>query len=264
MNDLSGTCTPCCALLYEMPLTALLLGESFHPGGDALTRQLAEQALVGPGCQVLDIACGKGNSARLLASEFGAQVTGVDYSGKLLQAAQRMAQAAELSANIQFHQADVHQLPFSDQQYDVAFCECALCTFADAPRVLSEMFRVLKPGGWLALSDVVVNAPLPAQLQTALGHALCIAGARSTDAYQALIMDAGFSAIRSHDVSQVLLDTVQQIAQRLNLAEVIATLHQAGLPQELGNPTAALDIARAVVERGGLGYRLFLARRPRT
>ena len=256
------SCSACCALLYELPLTTLLLGESFHPGGNRLTRQLAEQALVGPGKQVLDIACGPGNSARLLADEFGAMVTGVDYSAKLLEQARLITKAAGLSQRVSFQQAEAQQLPFANQTFDVIFCECALCTFADAPRVISEMVRVLKPGGRLALSDIIINAPVPEQLQSALGQALCIAGARSASDYQLLIKAAGFNPPRCHDVSRVLLDTVQQIEQRLQLADVITTLQQSSIPQEFNNVDEALNIARRFIQSGGLGYSLFIARTP--
>ena len=264
MNPQPADQKHCCAILYEMPLTTLLLGNSFHPGGNRLTRQLAEQAFVGPGTRVLDIACGQGNSARLLADEFGATVTGIDYSAALLNAAQQLTQTAGLAHRVNFLQADVQHLPCADQQYDVVFCECALCTFADAPRVLAEMFRVLKPGGRLALSDVVINAPLPQNLQSVLGQALCIAGARSADDYQSLIENAGFKPPRCHDVSSVLLETVQQIEQRLQLAEVITSLQEISLPLELGNaeisPADVLTSARNFIHSGGIGYTLFVAR----
>ena len=259
-----AACQPCCALFYELPLTTLLLGESFHPGGNRLTRQLAEQTLVGPGSRVLDVACGPGNSTRLLADEFGATVTGVDYSEPLLQTARQISAAAGLSQRVDFQHADAQQLPCADQEFDVVFCECALCTFADAPRALAEMLRVLKPGGRLALSDIIINAPLPQELQSTLGQALCIAGARALGAYQDLIVAAGFKPPRCYDVSHVLLDTVQQIEQRLQLAEVITSLQQTSLPAEFGKPGDALDSARHFIRSGGLGYTLFVAQIPRS
>lgn len=253
---------PCCALLYELPLTSLLLGESFHPGGNRLTRQLAEQALVGPACRVLDIACGPGNSARLLADEFGAIVTGVDYSNSLLDQARNMTAAAGLTQRVDFLHAEAQHLPFDQETFDVVFCECALCTFTDAPRVLAEALRVLKPGGRLALSDIMINAPVPVELQSALGHALCIAGARSADEYQSLISAAGFNPPRSHDVSSVLLDTVRQIEQRLQLADVITALQDTCVPQEFDNTDVAIETARRFIQSGGLGYSMFIARAP--
>lgn len=260
---MTTACAPCCAFVYELPLTKLLLGDSFHPGGNALTRQLAEQALVGPGTQVLDIACGVGNSARLLAETFGAQVTGVDYSEKLLDTARLVSAETAYAHRLHFVQGDAQHLPCAAEQFDVVLCECALCTFADAPRALSEMLRVLKPGGRLALSDITLNAALPSALQNSLGLALCISGARSARDYQALIEGSGFGTTRFWDVSQVLLETVQRIEQRLQLAEVISALQQIEVPDTLQDVQATLDTARAFIAQGGLGYGLFVARKPR-
>ena len=111
-----------------------------------------------------------------------------------------------------------------------------LCHLDDPVVAIREAHRVLKPGGRLALSDVTLNAPVPDSLQSVLGHTLCMAGARSADAYQNLIVAAGFKSPRCHDVSRVLLDTVQQIEKRLKLAEVITALQQTSLPLEFSGP----------------------------
>lgn len=257
-------CAPCCAFVYELPLTQLLLGDSFHPGGNTLTRQLAEQTLVGPGTQVLDIACGVGNSARLLAETFGAVVTGVDFSSQLLDTARSISAKTPYATRLEFLQGDAQQLPCAAAQFDVVLCECALCTFANAPGALAEMLRVLKPGGRLALSDITLSAPLPSALQSSLGLALCISGARSAADYRELIEHSGFTALRFWDVSHVLLEMVQKIEQRLQLAEVTAALQQTALPETMGDPRATLDSARTFIAQGGLGYGLFVARKPRT
>ncbi|WP_206686163.1 SAM-dependent methyltransferase [Kribbella qitaiheensis] len=75
-EDLKG----CCAASYSSDLVALLLGDSYHPGGLALTRRLADGAGIQPGNQVLDVASGRGTSALLVAREYGANVAGVDLS----------------------------------------------------------------------------------------------------------------------------------------------------------------------------------------
>lgn len=253
----------CCAGLYELPLTTLLLGESHHPGGTQLTRQLAESVLVGPDTRVLDVACGRGTTARLLADEFGAQVTGVDYSDLIVQNARRATREAGLEARVEFRAGDAEQLPCEDASVDVVLCECALCTFPDAARALREFYRVLKPGGRLGLSDIVVNGEMPAALQTVVGHVVCIAGARSVAGYLELIEAAWFGAARHRDASGALLDMVAQVEQRLRLAEVVAQLETLELPDELTHSSQTLDEARSFITAGGAGYALFSARKPR-
>ncbi|UCE89080.1 MAG: methyltransferase domain-containing protein [Pseudomonadota bacterium] len=253
----------CCAGLYELPITTLLLGESHHPGGAQLTRQLAESVLVGPDTRVLDVACGRGTTARLLAEEFGAQVTGVDYSDLIVQNARRATRAAGLEARVDFRTGDAEHLPCEDASIDVVLCECALCTFPDAPRALREFYRVLKPGGRLGISDIVVNREMPAALQTVVGHVVCIAGARSADGYLELIDEAGFNTTRSRNASSALLEMMTRVEQRLRLADVIAQLETLELPDDLTHSAETLDEARSFITAGGAGYALFSARKPR-
>jgi 7,8-dihydro-6-hydroxymethylpterin dimethyltransferase len=101
----------CCVSAYESEAVRWLLGDDLHPGGAALSRRLADLAGVGPGSQVLDVASGRGRTARLLASEFGAEVTGVELSGPCVAAAQAEAEAAELQGRVRFVQGDAAALP---------------------------------------------------------------------------------------------------------------------------------------------------------
>lgn len=254
----------CCSTLYELPLTELLLGNSFHPGGLTVTRQLAESALVGRSSRVLDVACGVGSTARFLAEEFAATVIGTDRSQSLLDEAQARTQQAGLQDRVQFKQSDVTVLAFPDNYFDVVFCECALCLFADAAAALSEFLRVLKPGGRLAISDVVVNKLIPTELIDPLGHALCISGARSADAYKNLITQAGFVTLRFKDVSTVLLDMVGRIEKRLHFADVLVELNKFGLAGSVGDSQQILQAARDFIVSQGAGYALFVARKPRS
>lgn len=253
----------CCTNLYELSLTQLLLGESFHPGGLAVTRQLAESAWVGRGSRVMDAACGVGATARFLAREFAAGVIGMDRSQALLTEARAQTYQAGLQDRVQFMHGDVGALPFPDNYFDVIFCECALCLFANAPAALDEFLRVLKPGGRLALSDIVLNAPIPAELSSALGHALCIMGARSMDVYKNIITAAGFSGTRSKDVSKVLLDMVARIEKRLRLTDVLAELAKLDLTDGMAESEQILQTARDFIAAHGVGYALFVARKPR-
>src|SRR5919197_5081620 len=89
-----------CARPYESEAVRWLLGDDLHPGGDALSRRLAHLAGVAPGARVLDVASGRGRSARLLASEFGAEVTGVELSAQSVAAARTEAEAAGLGRQV--------------------------------------------------------------------------------------------------------------------------------------------------------------------
>ena len=206
----------CCANLYELPITSVLLGPSFHPGGPRLTRRLGELALISRESHVLDVASGTGESARVLNSHFGCRVTGVDLSMK------NVARASlEASSRLQFVVGDAEDLPIGDAAVDVVFCECALCTFPQMDVALAEMRRVLEKRGRIAISDIVLTRAIPPELDNVMSHVLCIRGALSSQAYCEALERAGFSAIRHRDASDTLLRMVDDIEQRIPRARAL-------------------------------------------
>jgi len=135
----------CCAAVYTSDWARLLLGESFHPGGLALTERLGTLLDLGPGKRVLDIAAGQGTSAIFLAQRFGCEIIGVEYGGDLVCAAARAAEAAGVAGRVCFEQGDAEHLTFADDQFDAVICECAFCTFPNKHAAAGEFARVLRP-----------------------------------------------------------------------------------------------------------------------
>jgi len=252
----------CCAGLYELPITTILLGPSFHPGGPALTRRLAAAALVGRDSRVLDVASGTGESARVIAEHTGCRVMGLDYSAKNVAEARRLTAEVGLSDRVRFVQGDAEGLPFDEARFDVVLCECALCTFPSMATALSEMRRVLVCRGRLAVSDIVLNAPVPAELDNVMGHVLCITGALSREGYRAALDAADLGQLRYHDVSVVLSEMIDGIERRIGRAKALAEAGELGLPAGLEAPGSTLRAARAFVRSGGVGYALWTARKP--
>jgi arsenite methyltransferase len=251
----------CCAELYELPIVEYLLGQSFHPGGPRLTRQLANTTLVGPDTKVLDVACGNGNSARIVAADFGARVAGCDFSGVNIQRATSISLSAGLDERTSFIRGSAEQLPFDAQSFDVVLCECSLCLFENPDTALAEIFRVLKPGGRIGISDFYLNAPVPEGLDGPLGQALCIAGAASTDILQNAFARAAFSHIRLRKVNWTLREMIARV--RRNLA-VLATARPAdlALPAAWGDPVPMLEALEQFIGSEGAGYLIVSARKP--
>ena len=261
MSMREDTLSRCCSSLYELPLTAMLLGDSFHPGGIALTKRLAEMVLVGPDDCVLEVACGTGRTAHVLAQEFGANVVGIDYSAALLGRANQQGLSPDYRYRPRFCQASVLRLPIRTASQDIVFCECALCTFPDPVLALAEFFRVLRPGGRLAISDITIEKPVPTLLQNILARNICVAGAHALETYQAMIEDAGFSNIRTQPTNHVLFDMIECIERRLHLGEVILELEQLSFTNETQSARQTLIDARVFLSSGGAGYALFSARK---
>ncbi len=252
----------CCAELYELPIVEYLLGPSFHPGGTRLTRQLASAALISPNSDVLDVACGNGNSARFIAAEFGATVTGCDYSSINLERAAAATRAAQLESRTQFVRGGAERLPFAAESFDVAVCECSLCLFENMDAALEQIHRVLKPGGRIGVSDFFLNAPVPESLDGLLGQVLCVAGAPSLAAYREAMERAGFEYVRVREVNWTLADMIQRIRKRLQVLAAAPGTASIDLPDDWGDPTSVLTDLENFIANGGAGYLMATARRP--
>jgi SAM-dependent methyltransferase len=179
--------------------TGMLQLESLHPGGLTTTRELAAACAIGRGSAVLDVASGTGETACFLADVLGARVSGVDHSEDMVRRAE--AKATERGLDIRFEQADAAALPFDDETFDAAICECTLC-FLDKPRVLAEMARVVRSGGFVGMHDLCWEDGAPAELSAALAD---IEGEEpeTLQGWRALFDDAGLQRIETVDKSDV-------------------------------------------------------------
>lgn len=261
MSAAAQTLAGCCAGLYELPIVEYLLGQSFHPGGTKLTRQLASATLVSPDSSVLDVACGSGASAQAIATDFGATVTGCDYSAVNLVRATLASNAAGLGRKTQFVRGSAERLPFAPESFDVTLCECSLCLFEDMDSSLQQIRRVLKPGGRIGISDFFLNAPVPESLDGLLGRVLCVSGAQSVDGYREALSRAGFEYIRVRTVNWTLADMIRRIRHRLKLLTTTYSADATLLPADFGDPAPVLADLEDFITSGGAGYLIATARR---
>jgi ubiquinone/menaquinone biosynthesis C-methylase UbiE len=249
----------CCAQLYESDLAKYLLGDSFHPGGLALTRRLGELLHLGLQDKVLDVACGKGTSAGYVAEHFGCVVVGVDYGEGNVNQANRLAEEKQL-ARFRCERADAEKLPFPDSSFDAVICECAFCTFPDKSAAAREFARVVRPGGSVGLGDLTRAVALPRELDGLLAHITCIADAQPIERYQTYLSEAGFvpSATEAHN--EALEEMVQQIRGKLLAAEIMIGLKTLELPGvDFAAAKQMATRAREAIGQGQLGYALIAA-----
>jgi arsenite methyltransferase len=252
----------CCATAYQSDWARLLLGESFHPGGAALTRRLGEALGLRPGLRVLDVASGAGTSAIVLAQTFGCEVVGVDYGAESIRAATVAAEAAGIASRVRFGQGDAERLPIADASVDAVVCECAFCTFPDKAAAAAEFARVLRPGGRVGLSDLTRHVEtLPPELQDLLAWIACIADARPVEDYARCLCDAGLRVelVEPHD--EALADLVHDIRTKLLGAELLVNLRKVEAPLGVDFEQARV-MARAAAEAvraRQFGYALVVA-----
>ena len=254
----------CCAAAYEDEWARLLLGDSLHPGGLALTEHLGTRLELPEGSTLLDVACGRGASAVHLAGRFGWRVVGLDLAPESLRAARSEANgAAGEAASVHFVQGDGEQLPLADRSVDAISCECALCTMPDKERALAEFQRVLRPGGVVGIADLTRSGELPAELSSLLGWVACVADARPLEEYTALLSNAGLTPVTVERHDRALADLVAGIRKKLLIAEVMARLGRA--PVDAADVATAKRLARLAeqsVAAGTLGYGIVTARAP--
>jgi len=152
---------------------------------------------VKPGETVLDLGSGAGIDAFLAAREVGpkGRVLGVDMTPPMIDRARATA-AREGYANVEFRLGEIENLPVADATVDVIISNCVINLSPEKSRVFREAFRVLRPGGRFAVSDVVTRGEVPEKLrQDVLLWAGCIAGALQDTDYAAKLAAAGFEEI---------------------------------------------------------------------
>ncbi|MBI3958925.1 MAG: arsenite methyltransferase [Chloroflexi bacterium] len=159
-------------------------------------------AALQPGEVVLDLGSGGGLDVLLAARQVGPTgfVYGVDMTDKMLELARTNA-AKSGATNVEFRKGELESLPLADGTVDVIISNCVVNLSPEKDNALSEAYRVLKPGGRLAISDIVVDGDLSgfpvseAQIRAGLSWAGCIAGALTSDQFTQLLDTAGFAEI---------------------------------------------------------------------
>ena len=255
------TLKSCCASVYQSDWAGLLLGDSFHPGGTALTGYLGAALHMGPDQRVLDVAAGQGTSAIHLAQCFGCSVLGIEYSHLAVERATLAAQTAGITQLVTFEQGDAEHLPVSAASFDVVVCECAFCTFPNKAMAASEFARVLSPGGRVGLSDLTRTGAIPAELQGLLAWIACIADAQPLENYVRYLTDVGLTIqlVEQHD--EALFDLVRGIQAKLLGTELLVKLKKITLPEgiDVEQAKTMAKAAATAIQARRFGYAVVTA-----
>jgi arsenite methyltransferase len=250
----------CCARLYESDFAKILLGDSFHPGGLALTERLGVLLDLGPTSRVLDVASGPGNSAFFITERFGCAVTGIDYSERNVRLANESATNKGVNSRVRFELGDAERLNFRDASFDAIVCECAFCTFPDKTTAAREFARVLRPNGRVGISDLTREATLPKELDSLLAWIACIADAQTVERYYEYLKSAGVGVAPAENHDEALLEMVRQIQGKLLVAEISSAFKKIDLVGiDFASAKQMANAAISAIKRQELGYSLFVA-----
>ena len=194
----------CCGPATCDPITSNLYSDAETGGlpSDAVSASLGcgnPTALIElePGKTVLDLGSGGGIDVLLSAKRVGptGKVYGLDMTDEMLALARENQRKAG-ATNVEFLKGTIEAIPLPDQSVDVIISNCVINLSADKDAVLGEAFRVLKPGGRFAVSDVVVRGAVPAEIRRSLELWVgCVAGALEENEYKTKLSAAGFEAV---------------------------------------------------------------------
>jgi MPBQ/MSBQ methyltransferase len=166
--------------------------DEFHIRGRAATLELARAAKVDATQRVLDVGSGVGGTSRCLAREFGCRVTGIDLTDEYCRAATLLTQRIGLAELVDYRQGDATHLPFADASFDVVWTEHVAMNIPDKPKLYAEMHRVLKPGGTLAIYDVLAGPAGPVHFPVPWARSPDASFLATPDGLRDLLKDAGF------------------------------------------------------------------------
>ncbi|MEQ8524582.1 arsenite methyltransferase [Gracilimonas sp.] len=154
-------------------------------------------AKIQTGDYVIDLGSGAGNDCFVARHESGetGKVLGIDFAEPMIKKARENADKLGFN-NVEFRSGDIEEMPVSDNVADVVVSNCVLNLVPNKPKVFSEIYRVLKPGGHFSISDIVLEGDLPEALrEDAEMYAGCVAGAIQKETYLDYIKEAGFENI---------------------------------------------------------------------
>ena len=183
-------------------------------------------AKISKGDTVIDLGSGAGNDCFVARHETGAEgkVIGIDFTPKMIAKARINADKLGYN-NIEFREGDIDEMPVADNTADVIVSNCVLNLVPNKPKVISEIFRVLKSGGHFSISDIVLEGQLPESLKTdAEMYAGCVAGAIQKEDYLGQIEKAGFKDITVQKVKPIVIP--DDILSKYLSAEEVATFNK--------------------------------------
>jgi cyclopropane fatty-acyl-phospholipid synthase-like methyltransferase len=257
----------------------LLLGEELHYGvfgrGDEelpsataeLTRLMAEAAAPLDGVEVLDVGCGTGAQACRLAAEHGARVTGITTSAVGVEAARARAAATGVDDRARFEQRDGMDNGFPDASFDRAWVLESSHLMRRRDRLVAECARVLRPGGRMALCDIVLSREMPFDEVRRLREPLALlrevfgdARMEQLSTYAELAAANGLAVDRELDLTAATRPTFDRWRANADRHrdEVAASIGADGLQRFLD----ATDVMERFWDEGRLGYGLLAAAKP--
>jgi ubiquinone/menaquinone biosynthesis C-methylase UbiE len=184
-----------------------------HVMGDVPNRRLAETAGVRREHRVLDVGCGMGGPARLLAATYGCRVTGIDVTEPYLETAELLTELTNLTELVSVQRGDALDLPFDDETFDIGWTQHALQNFPDKTRFFGEFNRVLKPGAKAVVHDLYRGPSGEVHFPALWGEDESVSFLDPDTEIQRVMQHCGFRIVHWEDTTQEAWDSNAQRAE---------------------------------------------------
>lgn len=205
--------------------------EELHTRGREATQQLIERLHIDENSNVLDLGSGIGGTSRYIASRYHCKVTGLDLSEEFVSTAHELTRILGLDQYVTYRKGDATRMPFENREFDFVVSQHAQMNIENKKKLVSEIYRVLEPGGYYGLHDIFINggAP-PPEFPLPWASNSSISFLTEYDRYKSLLEECGMKAAAEEDLTHKSISWMNMMAEKAARHE----LPPASLPLVLG------------------------------
>jgi arsenite methyltransferase len=238
-----------------------------HLGGQDATQKLLDMCHLDTTSSVLDVGCGGGNTACLIAQEYGSRVQGIDISEVMIAKAKERARRQGLEDIVEFRVADAFEIPFEDDTFDVVIVESVLTPLpGDKKQALLEMVRVVRPDGRIGANETTVHPSAPEEWLALLDEHPAMYGYFTPHTLRSLFEESGLHVVEMVEAQYV---EAPKVLKEMGLGGILSFMFRA-YPKILLKLLRDARIREAgriddqITKRGKdyMGYALIVGRKP--
>ena len=225
--------------------------DHFHGRGLEATKEMADSLRIEATDHILDVGSGIGGPARYFCDRFGCRVTGIDLTAEFREVARHLNRLLGFEGKVKFEEGDALRMPFADATFDGAYSMNVSMNIADKAALYREIRRVLKPGGWLVLSEIAKGPGAPMDYPTPWARTARTSFLATQDETTRALQAAGFEIVQSRDTlqqthdfgarSRALVDRGEKAPHR-----AVQLMHADVAPEAMANTARGLKEGRII------------------